>query len=57
MIVIDASVTAFALLDEGTAGDRCRAALAALEPVVIPTRPMSQLLSNVAASCSRPMRA
>ena len=29
MIVVDASVYAFSLLDEGTTGDRCRAALAA----------------------------
>ncbi|WP_327289831.1 type II toxin-antitoxin system VapC family toxin [Streptomyces sp. NBC_01198] len=47
MIVVDASVFAFALLDEGTTGDRCRAALAADDRWIAPQHWSVEVLSVV----------
>lgn len=50
MIVIDASVTAFALLDEGSAGDRCRAVLHADSQWLIPEHWLVEVLSVIRGS-------
>jgi predicted nucleic acid-binding protein len=50
MIVIDASVTAFALLDDGTAGDRCRAALQADSQWLVPEHWLVEVLSVIHGS-------
>lgn len=50
MIVVDASVTAFALLDEGTAGDRCRAALRADPQWLVPEHWLVEVLSVIRGS-------
>ncbi|MCZ4100365.1 type II toxin-antitoxin system VapC family toxin [Streptomyces sp. So13.3] len=47
MIVVDASVFAFSLLDEGPTGDRCRAALAADDRWIAPEHWMVEVLSVV----------
>lgn len=47
MIVVDASVFAFALLDEGTTGDRCRGALAADDRWIAPSHWSVEVLSVV----------
>ncbi len=47
MIVIDASVTAFALLDDGSAGDRCRAALHADTQWLVPEPWLVEVLSVI----------
>jgi predicted nucleic acid-binding protein len=47
MIVIDASVTAFALLDEGSAGDRCRTALQADSQWLVPQPWLVEVLSVI----------
>jgi predicted nucleic acid-binding protein len=50
MIVIDASVTAFALLDEGSAGDRCRAALQADSQWLVPEHWLVEVLAVIRGS-------
>lgn len=50
MIVIDASVTAFALLDEGSAGDRCRTALRADSQWLVPEHWLVEVLSVIRGS-------
>ncbi|MER7620655.1 type II toxin-antitoxin system VapC family toxin [Streptomyces sp. NPDC126503] len=50
MIVVDASVFAFALLDEGPMGDRCRAALAADSRWVAPEHWTVEVLSVIRGS-------
>lgn len=50
MIVVDASVTAFALLDEGNAGDRCRAALHADSQWIVPEHWLVEVLSVIRGS-------
>ena len=47
MIVLDASAAAFALLDEGGTGDRCRAALQADSQWLVPEHWLIELLSVV----------
>lgn len=47
MIVIDASATAFALLDEGATGERCRAALRADPRWLVPEPWLVEVLSVV----------
>lgn len=47
MIVIDASVTAFALLDEGSTGDRCRIALHADSQWLVPEPWLIEVLSVI----------
>lgn len=47
MIVVDASVFAFSLLDEGTAGGRCRAALAADSRWIAPEHWTIEVLSVI----------
>src|SRR5580704_18568856 len=47
MIVLDASATAFALLDEGETGDRCRAALRADSQWLVPEPWLVEVLSVI----------
>ena len=47
MIVLDASATAFALLDESGTGDRCRAALQADSQWLVPEHWLIEVLSVV----------
>jgi len=47
LIVLDASATAFALLDEGGTGDRCRAALQADSQWLVPEHWLIEVLSVV----------
>lgn len=47
MIVIDASAAAFALLDEGETGDRCRAALRADSRWLVPEPWLVEVLSVI----------
>lgn len=47
MIVLDASATAFALLDEGETGDRCRAALRADSRWLVPEQWLIEVLSVI----------
>ncbi|MFF5635570.1 type II toxin-antitoxin system VapC family toxin [Streptomyces sp. NPDC012825] len=47
MIVVDASVFAFSLLDQGGIGDRCRAALAADARWIAPEHWMVEVLSVI----------
>ncbi|GIH70473.1 type II toxin-antitoxin system VapC family toxin [Sphaerimonospora thailandensis] len=47
MIVVDASVFAFALLDEGPVGDRCRAALADDDRWIAPEHWMTEVASVI----------
>ena len=47
MIVLDASATAFALLDEGETGDRCRAALRADSQWLVPEHWLIEVLSVI----------
>ena len=50
MIAVDASVTALALLDEGRAGDRCRAALHADSQWLVPEHWLVEVLSVIRGS-------
>jgi predicted nucleic acid-binding protein len=50
MIVVDASVTAFALLDEDSSGDRCRAALHADSQWLVPEHWLVEVLSVIRGS-------
>lgn len=47
MIVLDASAAAFALLDEGETGDRCRAALRADSQWLVPEQWLVEVLSVI----------
>jgi predicted nucleic acid-binding protein len=47
MIVLDASATAFALLDEGETGDRCRSALRADSRWLVPGHWLAEVLSVI----------
>ncbi len=47
MIVLDASVASFALLDEGGLGDRCRAAMRADSRWIIPEHWLVEVLSVI----------
>lgn len=47
MIVLDASTTAFALLDEGDIGDRCRAAMRADSRWIVPEQWLVEVLSVI----------
>jgi predicted nucleic acid-binding protein len=47
VIVLDASATAFALLDEGETGDRCRAALRADSQWLVPEHWLIEVLSVI----------
>ncbi|MDJ0344396.1 type II toxin-antitoxin system VapC family toxin [Streptomyces sp. H10-C2] len=47
MIVVDASVFVFSLLDEGPTGDRCRGALAADDRWIAPEHWMVEVLSVI----------
>jgi predicted nucleic acid-binding protein len=47
LIVLDASATAFAILDEGETGDRCRAALRADSRWVVPEHWLIEVLSVI----------
>ncbi|MCW2908035.1 MAG: toxin [Actinomycetia bacterium] len=47
MIVLDASATAFSLLDEGETGDRCRAALRADSRWLVPEQWLVVVLSVI----------
>lgn len=47
MIVLDASAAAFALLDEGETGDRCRAALQADSQWLVPEHWLIEVLSVI----------
>ncbi len=47
MIVLDASATAFALLDEGETGDRCRSALRADSRWLVPEHWLVEVLSVI----------
>jgi predicted nucleic acid-binding protein len=47
VIVLDASATAFALLDEGETGDRCRAALRADSQWLTPEHWLMEVLSVI----------
>jgi predicted nucleic acid-binding protein len=47
VIVVDASVTAFALLDEGAAGGRCRTVLSADSRWVVPEPWLVEVLSVI----------
>ena len=50
MIVLDASATAFALLDEGETGERCRAALQADSQWLVPEHWLIEVLSVIRGS-------
>jgi predicted nucleic acid-binding protein len=47
VIVLDASTTAFALLDEGDIGDRCRAAMHADSRWIVPEQWLVEVLSVI----------
>ncbi|HUZ24758.1 MAG TPA: type II toxin-antitoxin system VapC family toxin [Streptosporangiaceae bacterium] len=47
MIVLDASAAAFAILDEGETGDRCRAALRADSRWLVPEHWLIEILSVI----------
>jgi predicted nucleic acid-binding protein len=47
VIVLDASAISFALLDEGTIGDRCRAALRADSQWIVPEHWLIEVLSVI----------
>lgn len=47
MIVVDASVFAFSLLDEGTTGERCRSALAADDRWIAPQHWTIEVMSVI----------
>lgn len=47
MIVLDASTTAFALLDEADIGDRCRAAMRADSRWIVPEQWLVEVLSVI----------
>ncbi len=55
MIVLDASAAAFALLDEGDTGDRCRAALQADSQWLVPEHWLIEVLSVIRGNLLAPL--